>query len=401
MKNKIQLLSSGKSSGMEKAALVQKLLNSASKPMADLAKRRDFIGGLFAPIPKLFGGIQKTVGRAQRGAAGINAGSKATLKQLEKDPLFIQGKKNLSKGTKIREQAGLLKGISAENPLGYRVGRGLGAVAIGAPLFNLPWNAAEYLGAASVDPAKAEEYAKNMAYLRADDRLKEFANMPFMERLQTIWNPEKYTSNISAPEASDLYENIANQNINNPGILKYLASFNPFLGSPESVINQKIRSQMLNSIGTKQASVSKFFNKVLKPAYNYGKKVRLRGGNARGIKKFDTSKMNIPWWQAMAGDLAISAGKKPLATGLGALATGLSPYYLYDSYQGGKQLVYDSAANNAIGLADRMLFEKFNQPGFMGGLGRAGMAIAPGIGSDMILNQIRQSMFPQVSNPGQ
>ena len=123
MNNKIQLLSSGKSSGMEKAALVQKLLNSASKPMADLAKRRDFIGGLFAPIPKLFGGIQKTVGHAQRGAAGINAGSKATLKQLEKDPLFIQGKKNLSKGNKIREQAGLLKGISAENPLGYRSGK--------------------------------------------------------------------------------------------------------------------------------------------------------------------------------------------------------------------------------------------------------------------------------------
>lgn len=395
MNNKIQLLSSRKTPDMEKAALVQRFLNYASKPMANLAKRRDFIGGLFAPIPKLFGGIQKTVGHAQRGAAGINAGSKATLKQLEKDPLFIQGKKNLSKGNKIREQAGLLKGISAENPLGYRVGRGLGAVAIGAPLFNLPWNAAEYLGAAGVDPAKAEEYAKNMAYLRMDDRLKEFANMPFMERLQTIWNPEKYTSSISAPEASDLYENIANQNINNPGILKYLASFNPFFGSPESVINQKIRSQMLNRIGTKQASVAKFFNKVLKPAYNYGKKVRLRGGNARGIKKFDTSKMNIPWWQSMAGDVAVNAGKHPFITSLGALGGVAMPYSLYNSYQGGKNTVYNAAANNAIGLADQMLFENFNQPGFMAGLGRLGMAVAPGMGSDMILKQIRQSMFPE------
>jgi hypothetical protein len=42
-------------------------------------------------------------------------------------------------------------------------------------------------------------------------------------------------------------------------------------------------------------------------------------------------------------------------------------------------------------------YDKFNQPGFMGGLGRAGMAIAPGMGSDMILNQIRQSMFPEVN----
>ena len=402
MNDKIQLLSCAKSSGMAKAALVQRALNYAAKPMANLANRRDFIGGLLAPIPKLFGGVQKTVGRAQQGLAGINAGSKATLKQLNKDPLFSQGKKNLNKGLKIREQAGLLKGISAENPTGYRIGRGLGAVAIGAPLFNLPWNAAEYLGASSADPQIAEEYAKNMALLRAEDRLNAFAAMPFMDRLQTVWNPNKYTESIQAPEASDLYQDIASQNINNPGILKYLASFNPFLGSPESVINQKIRSQIMNSLGTKQASVFKgLLTNVLKPAYNYGKKVRLRGGNTRGIKKFDTSKMNIPWWQAAAGEMAVRAGRNPFATSLGTLGTVALPYSFYNSYQGGRQGVYDAAANNAVGLMDLGLMEKFNQPGFMGGLGRAGMVIAPGIGSDMILNQIRQSMFPQVSNPGQ
>jgi hypothetical protein len=41
--------------------------------------------------------------------------------------------------------------------------------------------------------------------------------------------------------------------------------------------------------------------------------------------------------------------------------------------------------------------EKFNQPGFMGGLNRFGMAMAPGMGQEMILKQIRQSMFPEVN----
>jgi hypothetical protein len=45
--------------------------------------------------------------------------------------------------------------------------------------------------------------------------------------------------------------------------------------------------------------------------------------------------------------------------------------------------------------------EQFNQPGFMGGLGRAGMTIAPGMMSDMLLNQIRQSMFPEVNRKQQ
>lgn len=443
MNNKIQLLSTGKHLGVEKRAmgpaLIRNVGTAASKSairaaspgplvgsmldtvatsmpaivpsavgaankfsmsglMTDLAKRRDFLGGLLAPVPKLYGGLQRALGYGQRGVVGLKSEADATLKQLSKDPLFREGRKNIAQGGRLRRQSGLLKGITDKtNPWQYRVGRGLGAVAIGAPLFNLPFNAAEYLGAAAADPAVAEEYAKNRAYLHAQERLQDFANLPFLERLQTTWNPERYAQQVlqTAPEANDLYENIANQNINNPGILKYLASFNPFLGSPESVINQKIRSQMLHNLGTKQASAADFFKNILKPAFQYGRNIRL--GRPTGIpyNVVKPSFKNLPWWQNYAGKIAQRAGKHPVITGLAGLGSIAIPYGIYDSYQSGKQNVYDSAANNAIGLADLGLMEKFNQPGFMSGLGRLGMAVAPGMGSDMILKQIRQSMFPE------
>lgn len=437
MNNNIQLLSSSSPLSTEKRAMGPALIRggiAAAKPlirtatpgpflntaanipatqlsaaapslMENLASRRDFLGGLLAPIPKLFGGVQKTYGRAQQGIAGIRAGAKATMDDLNKSPLFLQGSKNVNAGGALRAQTDLMKGISEASPAGYRIGRGLGAATIGAPIAFSPLTVPRYLGAASTNPDKVEEYAKNMAYLRVKDRLNEFASTPFLERLQTTWNPERYTSNVFAPEAYELDEAISNGNINNPGILKYLTSFNPFLGSPEEIINQKIRSQMLNMLknrGTKQASMFRgLVNNVLKPAYNYGKKVKLNKGDVRGIQKFDPSSMNIPWWQAAAGQTAVNFGKNPYLTGLTALGGVTTPFAAYGSYQSGKQHVYDSAANNAMGMADLELMNKFKQPGFMGGLGRLGMAIAPEMGSDMLLKQIRQSMFPEVYTKGQ
>jgi hypothetical protein len=411
MNTKIQLLSSKLHTDTEKVAMqfLARGVNAARAYLPSLAARRDFVGGLAAPVTKFTGGLQRAYGYGQQGVAAMRQGLGSSVDDLMKNPLYQRGAKNIAGGRAMREQSGLLAGLRAPNPWGYRAGRGVGAVAIGAPLFNLPFTAAEYAGASSADPAVAEEYAKNMAYQRAEDRLNQFQNMPFLDRAKAIFNPQSFTQQLQMPEASDLYQSMSDDNIDNPGILKYLSSFNPFLGSAGDVINQKVRSQMFNSLQPKSASEKRanlgLVLKGLGAAWKAGRGATTSGA-VKGIQALPAqaaSRLNvvqgapIPIWEAALQKGVYNAAKSPWGTLGNAATVGLTPYVLKSMYDSGNQSVYDSAANNAMGMTDLQLMNKFNQPGFMGGLGRAGMAIAPGMGRDMILKQIRQSMFPEVN----
>ncbi len=384
-------------------------MSQLAKHMGSLASRKDFIGGVLAPIPKMFGGIQKVYGRGQQGVAALRQGLGSSTDDLLKNPAFQRGSQNVEAGKLLREQAGLRASLKAPNPWSYRAGRGLGAVAVGAPLMTLPYAAAQYAGAANADPALAQEYAKNVAYDRVEDRIGQFRNMPFLERAKTIFKPQEFTQQLQMPEAADLYQSMADNDLNNPGIMKYLASFNPFAGSPNEVINQKVRSEMMKHLQPKSASEKRAnFGNVLKgfgAAWRAGRAAA--SGAVKGIHSLPYTRVshlnripgvtNIPIWEAALQKGIYNTAKAP-GTYLGnAALAGLLPSAALSSYNSGKQQVYDSAANNAMGMADLGLMEKFNQPGFMGGAGRAGMAIAPGMFGDMVLNQVRQSMFPEVN----
>jgi hypothetical protein len=398
----MQLLSQSKTNQFEKQALSQ-----LAKGMSTLAARKDFIGGLLAPLVKTYGGVQRAVGYTKQLPAVIKNPS-ATRNVLKKDKLFSQGAKDIQKGDNLRQQAAFEKIFNSKNPLSYRVGRGLGAATIGLPIITAPITIPRYLGAASADTDLAKEYAKNRAYERIENRLNQFSEIPFLDRIQTAWNPTNFTKNLESPEAASVYESIANNNINNPGILKYLSSFNPFVSNPQEVIRQKIRSEILKSMQTnksaseliKQANtLQQIFTKILKPAYAFGKKTRGIPQGAKlpkKIKPYDPYKRKS-YLEGVLGDAAIFAGKHPVLAPVTTIGTALTPFSMYNSYQSGKQQVYDDAASVAEGLADLGIMEKFNQPGFMGGLNRFGMAMAPGIGQEMILKQIRQSMFPELN----
>lgn len=408
----MQLLSQSKNNQFEKQAFMKFMSGfgkNISKGVSNLSKRDDFLGGLLAPLVKTYGGVQRAVGYVKQLPA-VAKNPNATRNVLKKDKLFAQGTRDIQKGNQLRQDAAFEKLWDSKNPLGYRIGRGLGAAAIGAPIVTAPFTVPHYLGALSADPEFAKEYAKNVAYERIRDRMQQFSSMPFLDRIQTTWNPEKFSQNLESPEAADLYENISSNNINNPSILKYLAGFNPFLSSPEEVIKQRIRSEVLKNMQggksasdlTKQANIlSSLFNKVLKPAYSFGKKTRGIAPGAKlpkKIKPYDPYK-GKSYLEGLLGHAAMQAGKHPIMAPLSAIGAVSTPLFAYNFFQDGKNQVYDEAASAAEGLADLGLMEKFNQPGFMGGLNRFGMAIAPGLGSDMILNQIRQSMFPEVNQP--
>jgi len=372
--------------------------------LSRLAARKDFLGGLAAPIPKVFGGMQRLYGRGLQGAAAVSQGLGSSADDLLKNPMFQRGAQHVSSGNVFRQQAGLRAGLSAPNPLKYRVGRGIGAVALGAPIATAPFTLAEYAGASSADPALAEEYAKNMAYDRSRDRLEQFKSMNFLDRMRTAYDPQSFTQKLNMPEATNLYQAMSDNNLNNPGIMKYISSFNPFTGSADEVINQKVRSEMMRSMQNKSANEKQAnLGQVLKglgAAWKLGRGAATSGA-VKGMKSIPVSgakpPTNIPIWEAALQKGMYNIGKSPGTAAFGIGGAAIAPYFLGASYNSGRNAVYDAAANNAMGMADLQLLEKFNQPGFMGGLGRAGMAIAPGMGSDMILNRIRQSMFPEVN----
>lgn len=355
--------------------------------IADLANRNDFIGGLTAPITKLIGGAQKTYGLAQKGVAGLQAGGKATLDDVYANPLYTRGAKNMQRGAVLREQSGLQHGLFGPGrSLGYRAGRGLGMVGIGAPIAMAPFTLSTYAGAASADPAVATEHAKNMALQRFEDRMAQFEAMPFLERIQTAWNPEKFTSQLNMPEATDLTTAMAENNINNPGIMKYLSSFNPFLANPENVISQKVRAEIMNALGQKNASEKEASLALWK---------NLRSGLMPMLRRYTASSSSqLPAWKALLNRGVSSFSKAPVRSLAGGVMAATTPFGMYMSYKGGQNSVYNQAAQDARALTDIQMHNVFNSPGFMAGAGRFGAAIAPGLTKDMLLRNIRQSMFP-------
>jgi hypothetical protein len=402
----MQLLSQSKTKEIEKQAMP----GGVGKVMQQLSKGDDFLSGLAGPIVNTYGGLQKLMGYGRQLPA-LYKNPKTTRDVLLKDNLFAQGAKDIRRGNTLRTRAGLQNIFNTDKSIGYRLGRGVGAGAIGAPIVFAPFTLSSYLGAANADPQLAQEYAKNRAYDRVESRLNQFSEMPFLDRIQTVLKPEKFSENLNSPAASDIYENLANNNINNPGILKYLSSFNPFITNPDEVIKQRVRSEVLRNMQsgksaselTKQANILKhIFTNVLQPAYSLGKQYRGLPMNAKLPKALrDYNKTpGQSYLENLAGNYAMNLGKNPVLTSLGTLGaayTAQLPFAMRDSYQAGKNNVYNEAGLAAEGLADLGIMDKFNQPGFMGGLGRAGMAIAPGMGRDMILKQIRQSMFPELN----
>jgi hypothetical protein len=401
----MQLLSQYKNTETEKKAMAGRIGNA----MKQLSKGDDFLSGLAGPVVNFYGGLKRLAGYGKQLPA-IYKDPNAAKSVLMKDPNFARGIKDVRRGAMLRSRAGIENIFNPNKSVGYRVGRGVGAVGIGAPIALAPFTVASYLGAGSADPQLAQEYAKNVAYERMRERLNQFSEMPFLDRIQTAWNPEKFTEKLRSPEAADLYENMSTNNINNPGIMKYLTGFNPFISSPNDVITQKVRSEVLRnmqgnksaSFVTKQANpLQQLFTKVLQPAYAMGKQFRgLSAGTKlpKSIRSF-TGTPGQSYLEGLAGRYAMNLGKNPILTPLATAGAAYLPFGIYGSYQGGKNQVYEDAARTAEGLADLGFMEKFNQPGFMSGVNRFGMAIAPGLGKDLILNQIRQSMFPEVNQP--
>lgn len=368
--------------------------------MSQIAGSRSFLGGLAAPVAKLYGGGQKVVGRAQQGVAALRGGNK-TLAEVSQTPLYQQGAKNVATGAGLRQQAGLSNVLNDANPLSYRIGRGVGAVGLGAPLMFAPNTLASYAGAASADPTIAKDYAMNMAEERLQERLEQFGQMPFLERLQSAWNPQKFTDQVgqTAPEAADLMYNAERNNINNPGILRYLASFNPFLGDPESNIRRVVRGTMMNELGMKNAS-EKQAMQVLKNALPMFQKVWRAGRSAAKAKPHGVNlplpnafTNQVPAWQAVANKGIYNLSQAPVRKTLTGLGLASIPAMMPWDYSRGQNAVYDQAAQDARAMADIQFTQMFNTPGLMGGLGRFGAALAPGMAQNMILNKVRQQMY--------
>lgn len=360
----------------------------------DLAGRNDFVGGLAAPVVKLLGKGQRAYGWAQQGVAAARAGGKATMQELQNSPLYMRGAQNAARGTSLRTRAGLQSGIIGEGrSLGYRAGRGLGMVGIGAPIAMAPFTLASYAGAASADPAVAAEHAKNTALQRMEDRMSQFQAMPLLERIQTAWNPEKFTSQLNMPEAGDLGTAMAENNINNPGIMKYLTSFNPFFGDPSEVIQQKVRAEMMRALGQQQAKQASMFKKLMPGIRTAWRAGRIASKNPDSLPLAVVGG-KTPAWQSLINDGVYNVAKSPFTTPLTAAWAAAAPLALPGIYYSGQKSVYNQAAQDARGLVDMQMHSMFNTPGFSAGAGRFGAAVAPGFTKDMLLRTIRESMFP-------
>jgi hypothetical protein len=383
-------------------ALSPEILKQAGlqKAVMDLASRKDFLGGLAAPVAKLFGGGQKLVGTVQKAIPQIKNFDKP-LSEIADSPLMQQGAKNVQQGDELRKLTSLFSKDSwmprifdKSLPTQYRVGRGLSTAAVGAPLVYAPFNLAEYAGAANADVGKATGRAKQMAANRIKQRTEQFANMPFLERIQTAWNPEKFTSQIaeSAPELQDLAQASQTGGITPPGVMSYLASLNPFLSSPSDVIKQKTRSALMDLMREKgldmnKSGTDKKANKLIleglknaiKPAWNLGRQTAKANKNLSAPLPNLIKDPNHTPIQDFLSRTAYSVAKNPgTAAAKGIAGIGV-PYGMYASYNAGKQQVEDQLTQDAAAMADMQAMNTFATPGLAGGLGRLIAALAPGI----------------------
>lgn len=92
----------------------------------------------------------------------------------------------------------------------------------------------------------------------------------------------------------------------------------------------------------------------------------------------------------------------PLKTLGGAAMVASTPYFLGSSYDAGRAQVYDTAAQDAMGMADNQFANTFETPGLGGSLARYGAALMPGQMQNIIDREwarIQQARTP--FKPGQ
>lgn len=394
--------------GMRKQAMAGKAIGMAGSAASGVGSwlskqvgKQNFLGGLMAPVSKLYGGVKKVVGLGQQGAAGLTNNS----------GLYAQGAKNVAQGAAQRADAAFMPAIKkGPLPWGYRAGRILGGATIGAPLFMAPFKGSEYMGAASADPSLVEGHAKAMAQDRISQRGTEFAAMPFMQRMQAAWNPEQFSNKIlnSSPEALDVHSTLQQGPTNNPGVMKYLASFNPFLGLDP--IKQKVRHSVFTGMGINKQGMDKsgqqLFSKFIAPAAKAGWKA-FRSAAPRtpafnkSVGRRAVNKILMPApgaapatvGQGMLTRGVYHAAANPVKTGLGVAGVASTPYFMNSSYNDGKRQVYATAADTATGLADLQFANQFSQPGMMNTGMRMGGAMFPGIMQDYINRQARNTLY--------
>lgn len=375
------------------------------KTLPGLAARKDFVGGLTAPIVRAFGRGQKLLGNIQKTVPQIKNLNKPLAESID-TPMYQKGLQNIEAGSVLRNQTRLGKLFSKnpDIPLSYRLGRGLGTLGIGAPLAYAPFNLAEYAGAANADIEGATAMGKQTAADRIKERTEQFSNMSFLDRLQSVWNPEKFTNQIyeDAPELQDLAYSAKNNKLQNPGIMSYLASLNPFLLSqPSDVIRQKTRAALVSLMKEKGIDLTKMssFNtkaadwrtsaigkgisglrSVISPAWSAGRTANkaLKAKIPNAVTSFIPNTSHTPL-QNFLSESTFNAAKKPLSTlGKGFLAAG-TPMGVYYSYNAGRESVEDQVRQDSAALADMQAINLFNTPGFTGGLGRLLAALAPSI----------------------
>lgn len=398
-----------------KLAMLQAGLQGAKALGGSLLK------GMSAPVQKVFGLGQKAVGRVQQGA-GVATNNPALLQQ---------GTDLVAKGVARRAENGLRNGLGAvnkatgqANTLMDRVGRGVGMAAVGAPLAMAPFKIPELMGANSVDPTAVKEHAMASAQNRVNSHMQSLTDMPFMQRIQTALNPESFSQGIlnNSQQFSDLYNNLSTgKPLNNPGIMSYLGSMNPFLGIDP--VKQKVRYEMMNSMNKgameKEALMGALGTgaklgwqglkgKFMQGAGNLAAKIpslAAKGENmffkgmqhsddaAKGLKNFTSKAPSLGQQYAAKGIHGAIMNPGKTALGLGGAA--LTPYFMASSYGAGQRSVYNNAQSDAEGMADYQFANEYSQPGFMGTLKRLGGAIMPETAQSYVNNKTYQTLHPQ------
>lgn len=382
--------------------------------VAMLAAGGQFLKGMVAPAMKAFHGAKGLFGRGQQ-AAGVVRSVVTGAKGV--DPLFTAGSKTVANANAARAPYGFMDGIKAVNPTtgaanswASRIGRGVGGVGIGATIVGAPYAGASYLGAASADPESVQSNAMAMAKQRLDARTNEFSNLGMMDRFRLAYNPSIYSDAIrnNSPELQQLSQNA---NTKKPGLMSYAVGLNPFAsifggvdpigqathhavisGMGKSAWLQAARSGLsaakpaltgaVQGIGSKVVGgisnlLGKYAPKSLtNTAGNLAAKSK---GNAfeAGNKAFNgMGSLTHP--QQLLTNGIHSMASNPLKTLGGAAMVASTPYFLGSSYDAGRQQVYDTAAQDAMGMADNQFANTFETPGLGGSLARYGAALMPG-----------------------
>ena len=374
--------------------------------------KKNFLGGLTAPVTKFVGGVRNAYGQGQKAwAAATNRSLPAA--QLQALPLYQRGVSNASKGMHLRNKTEFFRGINpfaAHNNLGYSAGRLAGGLTVGSALWSAPFTASSYLGAYNADPEIAKQRALAGAANAANGRMQQFAEMPFMDRLRTAWDPSSFVTQAydSSPQLQSFIEAIQNNKTDAPGFTQYLSSFLPIVGDYENTVGQAVRAKMLSQLPQaygKSANVaSKLFSQYVAPAAKLGWR-HLWNPAKRALPAFSpggsgvttaVSKLHGRIPSAMEGLAARAAYStvahpfKTLARGAGAAVV---PWLLADSYGQGKNTVYDQAEQAGGGLGDYQFMNQFMQPGFMGGLQRFGAAMMPGMAQNYVGNKTQQLLY--------